>query len=235
MSIEVANESGAEVDEKRIVELLARFVLDHMRVHPQAELSPAGGRDAMEQLHVQWMDEPGPDRRDGVPDGRAAPGYVTTTEPAPGLLGDIVLCPSVAERAGRAGRALHRRTSSTCCARTGSCTCSAMTTPSPTSKAEMFGLQASCSRPGARKAAGPMTSTDVWLLVAAAVLVLVAALLRGADAALSRCRGRASRSSPRRPPRRETLARLVADPALSVNAVLLMRTLCETGAASWSR
>ena len=40
---------------------LARFVLDRMRVHPQAELSVLlVDVDAMTDLHVQWMDEPGP-------------------------------------------------------------------------------------------------------------------------------------------------------------------------------
>ena len=38
MSIEVANESGVEVDETRVVDL-SRFVLDHLRIHPLAELS----------------------------------------------------------------------------------------------------------------------------------------------------------------------------------------------------
>ena len=38
MSIEVANESGVEVDETRLV-ALSRFVLDQLRIHPLAELS----------------------------------------------------------------------------------------------------------------------------------------------------------------------------------------------------
>ena len=85
-------------------------------------------------------------------------------EPEPGLLGDVVLCPQVAARAGGRGRPLHRATSCTCCARTASCTCSATTTPSPTRRREMFDLQ---TRPAAvvagherRLGAGPM-SVDV--------------------------------------------------------------------------
>jgi probable rRNA maturation factor len=99
MSVEVLNESGLPVDENELLEL-ARFVLDQLRIHPQAELSLLlVDEPAMERLHVQWMDEPGPtdvlsfpmDELRPTPDGQ---------DPAPGLLGDVVLCPSVAERQG---------------------------------------------------------------------------------------------------------------------------------------
>ena len=60
MSIDVANESGAQVDEHALV-TLARHVLDRLRIHPFAELSILlVDAAAMEQLHIQWMDEPGP-------------------------------------------------------------------------------------------------------------------------------------------------------------------------------
>ena len=38
MSIEVLNESGLEVPDVRRTQSLAGFVLEQMRVHPQAEL-----------------------------------------------------------------------------------------------------------------------------------------------------------------------------------------------------
>ena len=38
MSVEVLNESGAGVDASALV-ALSRFVLDRLRIHPQAELS----------------------------------------------------------------------------------------------------------------------------------------------------------------------------------------------------
>ena len=60
MSIEIANESGVEVDEPALVEL-SRHVLDRMRVNPLAELSLLlVDVPTMTRLHVQWMDEPGP-------------------------------------------------------------------------------------------------------------------------------------------------------------------------------
>ena len=60
MSVEVNNESGVEVDEAEFA-ALARHVLDAMHVHPQTDLSILlVGTDAMSELHVQWMDEPGP-------------------------------------------------------------------------------------------------------------------------------------------------------------------------------
>ena len=60
MSIEINNESGAEADEGAL-QRLAIFALDHLHVHPDAELAILlVDEAAMEQLHVQWMDEPGP-------------------------------------------------------------------------------------------------------------------------------------------------------------------------------
>ena len=100
MSIEVNNESGAEVDEAEIV-ALARHVLAQMRVHPQAELSVVlVDETAMEQLHVQWMDEPGPTDVLSFPMDELRPGSEGEDSP-PGLLGDVVLCPQVAARQAR--------------------------------------------------------------------------------------------------------------------------------------
>ena len=60
VGIEVNNESGITTDEAEIA-ALARHVLAAMHVHPQADLSVVlVDEPAMEQLHVQWMDEPGP-------------------------------------------------------------------------------------------------------------------------------------------------------------------------------
>ena len=100
MSVEVNNESGAEVDEAEIV-ALARHVLANMRVHPQAELSVVlVDETAMEQLHVQWMDEPGPTDVLSFPMDELRPGTEGEDSP-PGLLGDVVLCPQVAARQAR--------------------------------------------------------------------------------------------------------------------------------------
>jgi probable rRNA maturation factor len=95
VSIEVANESAVEVDEATI-QRLATFALDQMHVHPEAELAIVFVDEAaMEQLHVQWMDEPGPTDVLSFPMDELRPG--TEDEPTPaGLLGDIVVCPQVA-------------------------------------------------------------------------------------------------------------------------------------------
>ncbi|MFN8076122.1 MAG: rRNA maturation RNase YbeY [Kineosporiaceae bacterium] len=101
VSIEVNNESGVEVDEREIV-ALARHVLDAMRVHPQAELSVMlVDEAAMEVLHVQWMDEPGPTDVLSFPMDELRPGR-DGEEPAQGLLGDLVVCPQVAARQAKA-------------------------------------------------------------------------------------------------------------------------------------
>lgn len=100
MSIEVNNESGVAVDEGELA-LLARHVLDAMRVHPQAELSVVlVDEPAMEQLHKQWMDEDGPTDVLSFPMDELRPGN-EEEEPQPGLLGDVVLCPQVAKRQAR--------------------------------------------------------------------------------------------------------------------------------------
>lgn len=97
MSVEVNNESGAPAPEREIAEL-ARSVMDAMRVHPQAELSVLlVDADAMERLHLQWMDEPGPTDVLSFPMDELRPGR-EDTEPRPGVLGDVVLCPQVARR-----------------------------------------------------------------------------------------------------------------------------------------
>ena len=101
MSIDVNNESGVEVDLDPLV-ALARHVLDRLRIHPLAELSVVlVDAPAMEQLHVQWMDEPGATDVLSFPMDELRPGK-EGDEPEPGLLGDVVLCPQVAARQARA-------------------------------------------------------------------------------------------------------------------------------------
>jgi len=113
VSIEVANESGITVDEPGLA-ALARYVLDAMRMHPLAELSvllvDAG---TMADLHQRWLGEPGPtdvlafpmDELRPPPPGSDRADRADEPGPAPGLLGDVVLCPEVA--AGQAREARH--------------------------------------------------------------------------------------------------------------------------------
>ena len=97
MSIEVLNESGDEVD---ITELsrLSRFVLDRMRVHPLAELCiKVVDEPTIAELNEQWMDKTGPTDVLAFPMDELRPGLVNE-EPEEGVLGDLVLCPTVADR-----------------------------------------------------------------------------------------------------------------------------------------
>ena len=101
MSVEVNNESGYDVDEAEFA-ALARYVLDEMHVHPQTELSiMLVGTDVMTDLHVKWMDEPGPTDVLSFPMDELRPGREGEPTPA-GLLGDVVLCPEVAAQQARA-------------------------------------------------------------------------------------------------------------------------------------
>ncbi|SEC17850.1 probable rRNA maturation factor [Paramicrobacterium humi] len=96
MSIEINNESAISVDEAAILRL-ANHALGAMHVSPEAELNIVlVDEGAMEQLHVQWMDEPGPTDVLSFPMDELRPGTEDAPTP-PGLLGDIVLCPQVAE------------------------------------------------------------------------------------------------------------------------------------------
>jgi len=95
VSIEINNESAVAVDEVAI-QRLAMYALDQMHVHPDAELAIVFVDEAaMEQLHVQWMDEPGPTDVLSFPMDELRPGSEDHLTPA-GLLGDIVVCPQVA-------------------------------------------------------------------------------------------------------------------------------------------
>ena len=95
--IDINNESGVEADELGLVEL-ARFALDKLRIHPQAELSILlVDEETMADYHVRFMDLTGPTDVMSFPmDELRAP--ADDEEPPLGLLGDIVLCPTVTAR-----------------------------------------------------------------------------------------------------------------------------------------
>lgn len=105
MSIDVLNETDFALDELELV-ACARYVLGEMRVHPQADLClRLVDEAAMETLHVQWMDLPGPTDVMSFPMDELRPGS-DGDELEEGVLGDIVLCPSVAQKqAADAGHA----------------------------------------------------------------------------------------------------------------------------------
>jgi probable rRNA maturation factor len=111
MSIEIANESGIEVDEASLA-ALARHVLGELRMHPLAELSVLlVDSVTMTDLHQRWLGQPGPTDVLAFPMDELRPPPPGTDRsaaepgPLPGLLGDVVLCPEVAAaQAKRAGQ-----------------------------------------------------------------------------------------------------------------------------------
>ena len=99
MSIEILNESGSELDVRRLADL-SRFVMDRMRVHPLAELCIKAVDEAtIAELNQQWMDKQGPTDVLAFPMDELRPGLVTE-EPEEGVLGDLVLCPDIAAKQG---------------------------------------------------------------------------------------------------------------------------------------
>ena len=108
MIVEVANESGLDVSEDELISV-ARFVIDKMNVHPGAELSMVLlDSTSMADLHMRWMDVPGPTDVMSFPMDELEPGgRPDAPEPGPAVLGDIVLCPEfAAEQAAAAGHSL---------------------------------------------------------------------------------------------------------------------------------
>ena len=105
MSVDVLNETDYRLDELELV-ALSRYVMEQMRVHPGADLCiRLVDEAAMEVLHVQWMDLPGPTDVMSFPMDELRPAR-EGDEPEEGVLGDIVLCPSVAaKQAAGAGHA----------------------------------------------------------------------------------------------------------------------------------
>ena len=92
MTVELVNRSGALVPEKEVVALLD-FGITYMELHAECEISLTFvGVQEMEELHIKWMDEPGPTDVLSFPmDLPEKKGDVVT-------LGDIVIAPVVAEK-----------------------------------------------------------------------------------------------------------------------------------------
>ena len=97
MTIEVIDESGHDLDVQGLSQL-SRFVMDQMRVHPQAELCiKAVDEPTIAGLNEKWMEKEGPTDVLAFPMDELRPGLVNE-ELEEGMLGDLVLCPAVAER-----------------------------------------------------------------------------------------------------------------------------------------
>lgn len=139
MSVEVNNESGVEVRQEELVRLI-RHILSAMYLHPQTEVSVIlADLDTMEKLHLEWMDEPGPTDVLSFPMDEMRPGTPTAPS-AEGLLGDIVLCPVVAEQqAQTAGHSMEEEL--LLLTTHGMLHLLGYDHAEPEEKAEMFGLQ----------------------------------------------------------------------------------------------
>jgi len=155
VTIEIANESGVSADEVALASV-ARFVLDRLRIHPLAELSVLlVDETAMTDLHVKWMDEPGPTdvlsfpmdelRPPSTGGAHGARAGGEDAGPEPGLLGDVVLCPQVAAaQAKLAGHSPQAELELLCVH--GVLHLLGYDHADPEEEAEMFGLQAELLR-----------------------------------------------------------------------------------------
>jgi probable rRNA maturation factor len=104
--VEVDNRSSLPVDPAPLV-AQADFMLERLGLHPDVELAISlVDPDEITELHVRWMDLPGPTDVLSFPMDELRvpePGQA----PQPGMLGDVVICLQVAaEQARVAGHAL---------------------------------------------------------------------------------------------------------------------------------
>ncbi len=97
--VQVDDRSSMPIAPGALVEQ-AGFMMARLGLHPAVELSISlVDPEEMAALHVRWMDEPGPTDVLSFPMDELrvpAPGH----HPAPGVLGDVVICPQVAAEQG---------------------------------------------------------------------------------------------------------------------------------------
>jgi probable rRNA maturation factor len=97
VSIEISNESAMEVDTIRVL-ALAGHVRSSLKLHPAVDLGIIFvDEEPMTELHIKWMDEPGPTDVLSFPMDELRPGTEVSHSPE-GVLGDIVVCPQVAKQ-----------------------------------------------------------------------------------------------------------------------------------------
>jgi probable rRNA maturation factor len=104
--IEIDNQTPDEIDEEAVRSLVAHH-LAALNIAADCELSISMvNEETMTDLHVRWMDEPGPTDVLSFPmDELTIPGPGET--PPSGVLGDIIVCPSfVRMQAEEKGRTL---------------------------------------------------------------------------------------------------------------------------------
>jgi probable rRNA maturation factor len=102
MTVDIINRSGALVPETQMHTLI-NFGIEYMELNPECSISLTFvDVQEMEELHIKWMDEPGPTDVLSFPmDMPEAKGDVVT-------LGDIVIAPAVAaQQAETAGHSIN--------------------------------------------------------------------------------------------------------------------------------
>jgi probable rRNA maturation factor len=102
MTVDIINRSGALVPETQMHTLI-NFGIEYMEINPECSISLTFvDVQEMEELHIKWMDEPGPTDVLSFPmDMPETKGDVVT-------LGDIVIAPAVAaQQADTAGHSIN--------------------------------------------------------------------------------------------------------------------------------
>ena len=252
MTIEVANESGLDVSEDELISV-ARFVIDKMNVHPAAELSMVLlDSTSMADLHMRWMDLPGPTDVMSFPMDELEPGgRPDAPEPGPSMLGDIVLCPEfAAEHAAIAGHSLgHELALLTI---HGVLHLLGYDHAEPDEEKEMFALQRQLleewvaeqvqkyhagpperERPSAAGQVAVLrpTVTGIGALVGAIVLIALGGLFAAIDARSSTVSiARVEELVRDERPGAVRLARVMAERPRYINLIVLLRITCEAAA-----
>ena len=97
MSVEFANETDFDFDEHHYLQLI-RFLMAKLELHPESQVGLVVVSEAtIAELNQQWLGEAGPTDVLSFPIDEIAP-FGRWLPAEPGVLGDIVLCPSYAAR-----------------------------------------------------------------------------------------------------------------------------------------
>jgi probable rRNA maturation factor len=93
MAIELSNESSKPCYESDLISVAA-YAMAAMGVHSDSDLSiTIVDEERMSELHVEWMDLPGPTDVLSFPMDEIRP---NSAADGPGIIGDVVLCPDFA-------------------------------------------------------------------------------------------------------------------------------------------
>jgi len=101
VTVEFANETDYALDEQHYLQLL-RFLMRGLELHPKSEVGLVFvSEETIAELNKQWLGESGPTDVLSFPIDEVAP-FGRWLGSEPGVLGDIVLCPSYAARQAKA-------------------------------------------------------------------------------------------------------------------------------------